>query len=250
MNFADKLKQLRIQKNWTQPQMAQVLGIEQSYLSKLENDKCLPSADMFRNILHKLEIEQNEFLNDLDSPQFTAELKQIPEVSDYLSAAKKSRLQIIKRYLFISALLCVLGLSAIIAARRELAFSNQVYVYVSPGVIQAGEPDNLYEKFRELTAMKLGAGLLDLNQMNQAVYEFESKRLRPVQLETDRDTGTEFFRQDDQGKRKFNLSKSFTRTTPVAANRYLELVGYILAIMGLLGFIVEWRTRALHLNQQ
>ena len=47
MNFGEKLKQIRTQKNLTQPQMAEAIGIEQSYLSKLENDKSIPSAEMF-----------------------------------------------------------------------------------------------------------------------------------------------------------------------------------------------------------
>lgn len=32
MNFGEKLKQIRTQKNLTQPQMAEAIGIEQSYL--------------------------------------------------------------------------------------------------------------------------------------------------------------------------------------------------------------------------
>src|SRR5688572_18022983 len=39
VNFGEKVKQLRAERNLTQPQLAQAIGIEQSYLSKLENDK-------------------------------------------------------------------------------------------------------------------------------------------------------------------------------------------------------------------
>ncbi|MGB9107189.1 MAG: helix-turn-helix domain-containing protein [Telluria sp.] len=51
MNFGERLKQLRTEKGLTQPQFAQVAGIEQSYLSKLENDKSVPSAEMFTTML-------------------------------------------------------------------------------------------------------------------------------------------------------------------------------------------------------
>ena len=51
MNFGDKIRQLRTDKNLTQPELAAAMGIEQSYLSKLENGKSLPSNDMLQRIL-------------------------------------------------------------------------------------------------------------------------------------------------------------------------------------------------------
>jgi len=44
MNFGERIKQLRTERNMTQPQLAEAIGIEQSYLSKLENDKSVPST--------------------------------------------------------------------------------------------------------------------------------------------------------------------------------------------------------------
>ena len=35
MNFGEKLRDLRNEKKWTQPELADAIGIEQSYLSKL-----------------------------------------------------------------------------------------------------------------------------------------------------------------------------------------------------------------------
>ena len=46
MQFGEKLKQLRQERNLTQPDLADKLGIEQSWLSKLENDKCHPSSEL------------------------------------------------------------------------------------------------------------------------------------------------------------------------------------------------------------
>lgn len=248
MNFADKLKQLRNQRNWTQPQMADVLGIEQSYLSKLENDKCLPSAEMYQNIVQKLGITSKAFLSELDEHVLHKELQQIPEVSTFLSDSQKSRLRTIKLYLFVSALICLIGIAAIFAARRELIFSNQVYTYVSPGVLQQGESENLYEKFRELNHMKFAAGLQDITQMNQALFEFENQRLRPEVVETNDDLGNSFYRRDQKSYRKFTLAGNRPRNA-VSSNRYLELAGAILCAAGLLGFLIEWRLRPLLLKK-
>ncbi|MFZ6873335.1 helix-turn-helix domain-containing protein [Undibacterium sp. Di27W] len=247
MNFGDKLKQIRTEKNWTQPQMAEVLQIEQSYLSKLENDKCLPSAEMFQSILHKLSVSSAEFLADLDKSLLQNELKLIPDVAAYLSQSQKSRMKIIKTYLFASALICLLGLSTIYAAKREIFFSNYVYLYESLGVIQDGEPENIYEKFRTVNNMKLAAGIVTSEQLSAEIYEFESKRLRPEKFESDRDLGNQFERKLDKGHRKFELNNTRARLSAVDSNRYLEFFGAILLACGLLGFVIEWRLRKLHL---
>src|SRR5437764_790766 len=57
MNFGERLKQIRTEKGLTQPQFAAMAGIEQSYLSKLENDKSVPSAEMFSSILSGLGLD-------------------------------------------------------------------------------------------------------------------------------------------------------------------------------------------------
>lgn len=247
MNFGDKLKQIRTGKNWTQPQMAEVLQIEQSYLSKLENDKCLPSAEMFQSILQKLSISSAEFLADLDKSLLQSELKLIPEVATYLSQSRQSRIKIIKTYLFVSALISLLGISAIFAAKREIFFSNYVYSYVSRGVILEGEPENVFQNYRELNHMKMAAGILDLAQMNKEVYEFESKRMHLEVMETDRDLGNAFTRKTDKGYRNFVLNDTRARVSAVTSNRYLEFLGAMLLACGLLGFVIEWRLRKLHL---
>ncbi len=51
MNIGERIKQLRIDKNLTQPQLAELANIEQSYLSKLENDKYIPSREILCSLL-------------------------------------------------------------------------------------------------------------------------------------------------------------------------------------------------------
>ena len=50
MRLGERLRQLRQARDLTQPELADAIGIEQSYLSKLENDKYVPSADIFGRI--------------------------------------------------------------------------------------------------------------------------------------------------------------------------------------------------------
>ena len=86
MNIGEKIKQLRTDKNLTQPQLAEVIGIEQSYLSKLENDKSVPSADIFQAILKALIVDVGSFLEGIDEKIIHRQLRQIPEVANYLHA--------------------------------------------------------------------------------------------------------------------------------------------------------------------
>ena len=67
MKFGEKLRVLRNDKDLTQPELAEAMGIEQSYLSKLENDKSLPSNDVLNRILDVFDIEVGDLVNDLES---------------------------------------------------------------------------------------------------------------------------------------------------------------------------------------
>ena len=86
MNFGDRIKQLRTQKNLTQPQLAQAIGIEQSYLSKLENDKSVPGADIFQSILRAFNMDVATFLEGVDDNIVHRELRQVPEVANHLNS--------------------------------------------------------------------------------------------------------------------------------------------------------------------
>jgi transcriptional regulator with XRE-family HTH domain len=86
VNFGERVKQLRSERNLTQPQLAQAIGIEQSYLSKLENDKSVPSADIFQAILRAFSIDVATFLEGVDEKQVYRDLRQVPEVSNHLNA--------------------------------------------------------------------------------------------------------------------------------------------------------------------
>ncbi len=79
MKFGEKLKELRNEKGMTQPEMAEAIGIEQSYLSKLENDKSLPSRDTFVRILEVFELGIADVVDELD-PSSKNQLRQLSEV--------------------------------------------------------------------------------------------------------------------------------------------------------------------------
>ena len=127
MNIGEKIKQLRTEKNLTQPQLAEAIGIEQSYLSKLENDKSIPSADIFQATLKALSVDVGSFLKGIDDKIIHRELRQIPEVANYLNASIACKIHNIKKWLFCSAAACVIGLTLIVAGYKALIFKNVKY---------------------------------------------------------------------------------------------------------------------------
>ena len=87
MKFGDKLKELRNGKEMTQPDLAEAIGIEQSYLSKLENNKSLPSNDIFVRMLEVFDLDIGDVVDELDQSSKN-QLRALPEIAGPLSSSK------------------------------------------------------------------------------------------------------------------------------------------------------------------
>ena len=66
MTLGDIIKNLRIEKGLSQPEFSELAQIEQSYLSKLENNKSTPSAEMFDRLLNAFNLTIKEFVSLFD----------------------------------------------------------------------------------------------------------------------------------------------------------------------------------------
>ncbi len=60
-----KLRKIRIKKDWTQGFASKQIGIQQSYLSKLENGQAIPSTEIIEAIAKAYSIDKNSFAADL-----------------------------------------------------------------------------------------------------------------------------------------------------------------------------------------
>lgn len=219
VNFGEKLKQLRAERNLTQPQLAQAIGIEQSYLSKLENDKSIPSADIFQSILKAFGIDVATCLEGVDEKQVHRDLRQVPEVANHLNGLVAAKIHDIRTWLYSSGIALVLGLTLIAAGYRGFLFSNTQYGYRSVGVLMPGESPELPYRSPEAFA----------------------PRVMPESQLLDVYRGTEFFETVPEGKRYYTFTGSVTNERP--QNRLLMLAGALLTFGGIVGFIVEARLR-------
>jgi transcriptional regulator with XRE-family HTH domain len=242
MNFGDRLKQLRTQKNLTQPQLAQAIGIEQSYLSKLENDKSVPGADIFQAILRALQIDVATFLQGVDENIVHRELRQVPEVANHLNAQSHQRVHHLKKWLFASGIAGALGLTLFVAGYKDLLISGWQYTYVSPGVIHPDEPSDVFSNPDSWAMSKVRT--ITVNDERYLEQKAEILSRMKIALRTLREhRGDAFIEQVPGGSRIFKLrDRSYQE---LLANRILTTVGLLLTFASLFGFIVEWRLRTL-----
>lgn len=243
MNFGEKLKQIRNEKNLTQPQLAEAIGIEQSYLSKLENDKSVPSAEMFQSIIKTLEMDAKDFLKDIDKKILHGSLKQIPEVANFINVAVVTRVHNVKKWLIGSAAACTVGFALMLATNDGIIFSNNQYRYESPGVILNGESEDIFKQYRTIQAMKEDAKIITREEFSKLLSEFEASRVRLESMETRENKGTVFFQPVENGRRKFELVH--TNYTRSMGNKILQFLGGLFMFCGLAGFFIEWRLRKL-----
>jgi transcriptional regulator with XRE-family HTH domain len=243
MNFGERLKQIRTDKGLTQPQFAQLAGIEQSYLSKLENDKSVPSAEMFSTILAGLEMDAATFLGEVDRGVLAGTLRHIPAVTRFTSDAVAAQVKDTKTWLLASAAAGVLGFAMMLAANDGIFMPNHLYKYNSPGVIRAGEPENIFEQHSRILALKMAAKIMSADEATRAEAEFLANRVRPLTVELPSSRGTVYFEAVENGRRRFDLVH--TERVQAPGNRLLQFLGAIVLVSGFVGLFVEWRLRRL-----
>lgn len=242
MNFGDRLKQLRTQKNLTQPQLAQAIGIEQSYLSKLENDKSIPGADIFQAILRALQIDVAAFLQGVDEHVVHRELRQVPEVANHLNAQSQQRVRDVKKWLFASGIAGALGLTLFVAGYKDMLVSGWQYTYVSQGIIHPDEPSDVFSMTDSWLMSKLRTGAIDDAGYREQKAEILGRM--KVAFRTLREhRGDAFVERVPGGSRIYSLRNSSYQEP--AENRVVTGIGLLLTFASLFGFIVEWRLRSL-----
>lgn len=243
MNFGERLKQIRTDKGLTQPQFAQLAGIEQSYLSKLENDKSVPSAEMFAAILAGIGMDRASFLSEVDADVLATTLRHIPAVSQFNTDAAAARIQESKRWLYGAALAWLIGFALMLAANEGIFFSNRLYKYISPGVIHSGEAENIFENQKEILSLRMQAKIITFEEMAKEWSEFQVHRARPVTVESPANRGTVYFERVDNGRRRFDLLH--VEYGQAAENRLLQYLGALVFACGFAALFIEWRLRRL-----
>ena len=232
MNFGEKLRQLRSERQWTQPELAEIIGIEQSYLSKLENNRSVPSNDTFCRILEVFGIDPGEVLRDLDH-RSRNDLRLLPRVADHLAREKKLLIGNRQRWLVVAATLIALGSALIYGGYNHLFFPNVVYQYESEGVVLSGEPKEIFRRAERYMPSAIRA---DRDRMHEYLDAIKARTDEEYRLSSVY-RGKVFNVDVDGGSRTYWLSHE--QETDPWQSKLIVFAGLLVGVFGLISLVIE-----------
>ncbi|WP_306090345.1 helix-turn-helix domain-containing protein [Qipengyuania flava] len=216
MKFGEYLRDKRTERGWTQPEAASRAKIEQSYLSKLENGKSIPSGDIYHRLVDAYGIDAQEMVGVL-FPGELDRLREIDALRDLLLARSLDDIRTPRRFLIAGLAALMIGGGFVGFSQLEPARAVTQYTYQSIGVIADNAPLD--------TAIAPGAPGEDEQT------KFISQMRGPM-----------FTEQVSGGKRVWNLVGSDIIEKP-PPYRWALIPGIALIIAGLGCFFVAWRWR-------
>ncbi len=230
MKFGDYLKAQREARGWTQPMAAEKIGIEQSYLSKLEGGKATPSEEMFERLVEAYDIDLDQMAQSVALGELER-LREIADIRDLLRRGQQANARGRRRWLLASLLLLALGGAVLSFVVTERRFADNEYVYVSKGVILPGENDFVFAGFESLDP-----GYIARKHSGDPLIE----RLDPVYMYHAAYRG-EYYPITVEGGRR--IYESFTqRPKPTTLNGHLfHALAVAMILFGLGGLFVSRR---------
>ncbi|QQX80193.1 helix-turn-helix transcriptional regulator [Shewanella sp. KX20019] len=235
MTLGNQIKQCRTARGFSQPELAEMAGIEQSYLSKLENDKSAPSNDVFRSLLSALSMSSSEFLRGIDTQKYRQQLNQIADIEALLSNRDNLKIRSLRRFLYAACALLILGITFFYTGFSKQVFSENQYQYQSLGVVQSGEPLDIYSSW----SRTLDATVENSHSIREQKRVEIAKRRDDHYLLTTDNRSQRFNIDVDGGKRMYSLDKEVS--VPRAINAWLQLLGVLFFAAGIVGFGLERR---------
>ena len=254
MNLGEYLREKRAGRDWTQPEAAAHCGIEQSYLSKLENGKAFPSEEVFDKLAGVYELDIEALCDDLDEPELR-KLKDLAAIRDVLAVRARKGVRVFRRSLIIGTALVVLG-SGLLALWFWLdrAHPPSEYVYESKGVVLEGESPYLFKVMPwqgELAVMS-GRAYDELFRAHPNAGEAEKElvaqrthlvgRLDYHRIVSTADRGEMFIEAVDGGSRTYAKRGRQSRDRQVDSV-YPFVLGVMSVVSGLLLFFIGRRWR-------
>ena len=239
MTLGEQLKKLRAEKALSQPELAELAGIEQSYLSKLENDKSLPSNEVLRKLLSAFSLSVAQLLESLDKSYIKNNLLVISDIEQLYQQASTKQLSQQRNLLYMASSLIVLAVTLFYVGYSKQVFNERLYEYRSDGVVLTGEPSDVFWKWRDLIDIK------DRNEKDE-----KTRQLRVVMAQRSdvlvklvpTNKGYYFEEPVAGGRRLFTKSKhGLPIVEPRAINAWLQVLGVLLMISGIMGFVLERR---------
>jgi len=229
MKLSEKIKQLRNNANLTQPELAQAAGIEQSYLSKLENDKGSPSFEVISKLAAALSIDAMLLIESLDESYIKENLAHIPEIAAKATEIRLVKEQKEKRLYVQAAFMIVFGLAATLLGGSKAIFSSFTYEYYSFGVLKEGES---LRQFSFAHLMKIG----ETNSERDKRLIDNRVRMNEDHIMTSKYLGEQFVKMVPEGRRVYRITSKIEATHHY--NDLVMVLGIIFIMLG--GFTMHY----------
>ncbi|GAA4352556.1 helix-turn-helix domain-containing protein [Kangiella taiwanensis] len=228
MTLGEKLRSLRSTSGWTQPEFAQKLGIEQSYLSKLENDRSIPSVEIFDKLCTAYEITPDDMIKDLDKDYVRQKLMHIPIIANATNSKHEVAKGKRKAAVIVCSTFILVAVLFFFIAHLELLSSNKQWEYFSPGVYFEEEIAHC-SKDKSVQECQLKFTGNPRSAMNTAAKTFITINYQ----------GSEIYEKLDVGYRNYHAKRLEDKRS--TANNIFLIFAVFLATLGVLGLIVEAR---------
>lgn len=259
MKLGSYLKNLRIAQDWTQPEAAEKIGVEQSYLSKLENGKATPSENMLDDLVAAYDVDLDDMVLTL-SPGALSELGFYAPIAERRAAVIKQQTVSLRASLAASLLVAAIG-SGLVSAGWTETFSESILVYESKGVIPLGQTALIYSTDEGLlyagavktlnqeradAMIKNGGQVQHPNGLEietraaQMKAEIEMS-MEPHVLHLKAPQSETFKRKVEGGTRRYRFEQSYV--SGENRNKWAINIGVAFLLLGFAGFYVSrvWR---------
>jgi len=235
MTLGEQLKKLRNDRGLSQPELSELANIEQSYLSKLENDKSIPSNDIFRNVLKALNVSLIDFLSAFNLKQDRQHLIQIPDIEFWFEKEDHKSSKNKRRNLRYFCALIVIAVTIFYIGSSKQLFSETRFQYRSEGVVLTGEQKEIFRNWKNLIdrnqdnlTARVRAKELEINQRKDMIYFYAYEH-----------KGRGFELNDKNGRRYYYLTGDVQ--SPRLINAWLQIFGVLFFTAGILFFALETR---------
>lgn len=233
MKFGVYIRSLREKLGWTQPEAAEKIEIEQSYLSKLETGKCFPSEDIFSRLSYVYRIDAQKMSEIIDSNELE-KLKEVSEVRKVVLNNQNVQVRSLRRWLVLGLVSLMLGGAFIGASLVEI--NERQYYYRSMGVLLKGESLDAFDIVKETLGYTTTEGIAEKKFLERQLMM--TNRIAQIDIVLPTSRGAGYIEEVTDGKRYF---KTFLDHEVQHHNRWFIVPG-LMFLLGSFGcFLIGFR---------
>lgn len=241
MTLGNIIRQNRQRLGMSQPELASRAQIEQSYLSKLENDHSAPSDEILKRVMLALELDIADLCAQLDTRRVDPKVLHIESIRTYLASHQQKSQRRNTALMALFTLIIGIGVALFYVGHTQAFFPATLYSYESRGEIQPDEPADYFHGGwgRALT----NSAEFGNNEIRQA-EAVQANRVEYHTLQSFQPLENNFTRDLDNGNRRAYRVLGSTTQVARPQNGWLMFFGIVLSVSGLIALVMLLRLDA------